>query len=75
MLGRMLASRDVRVQHQPDEEITEGLDEGEDVQQEDLEDKQLIRSWFPHKKGDTFYICPPQETDVHVPEKAKTNKD
>ena len=68
MLGRMLASRDVRVQHQPDEEITEVLDEGEDVQQEDLEDKQLIRSRSSHEKLAHLNLCLTQETDVNVPE-------
>ena len=43
MLGRMIASRDMRVQHQPNEQTTEVLDEEKDDQPEDLEDKQLIR--------------------------------
>ena len=75
MLGRMLASRDMRVQHQPNEQTTGVLDEEEDVQPEDLEDKQLIRSRIPQENVKYLYIYPPQETDVNVPEKPQTDKD
>ena len=74
MLGRMIASRDMKVQHQPNEQTTEVLDE-EEASPEDLEDKQLIRSWFSHAKLVHFYPCPTQETDVHVPERPQTDKD
>ena len=75
MLGRMLASRDMRVQHQPNEQTTGVLDEEKDDQPEDLEDKQLIRSRIPQEKLAHFNLCPTQETDVHVPERSHTDKD
>ena len=74
MLGRMIASRDMRVQHEPKEQNTEVLDEEEDVQPDELEDRQLIRSMSSQEQLACFNLCFTQETDVTVPERSQTDK-